>query len=687
MKKSYLALGLVAAVAMSSCSNDEPMLDNPNQPAGTENYVPVKLSLTSNTADVEVGTRGTGTVGDLKGGTKQWQYEDIYVLMTSTQDRTSTGEHDNGIDDEEWGFTSALGNGPFLLNQFDGSFWARPTVVDDAVSELNYKLDRNEWWYGAAIDRFYPMSGGSHFFAYHIDDAIDENNDSEISAELQGQGRETSHSYPTPNIVDEAVYVNFDLNGSQDLMAGYAPLPGTTDLGYEYAVKDKGFSARTARAGATPKIVMNHLLTRFTFEVVKGGNNFDRVTLNSITVNSKDKGTMCVALNPADPFLADSYANVGKIDWTADEAEDFSLMQVPDQYINTDGLTSGKYTDGTDYDVYYNIYDELYWMKPGVEEVLFTAEELAAITAASLSVGDIFDGKEICENASSERCWKKPITTKTAITYDDAKLTVKPEKNPAAQNSEIAGKAKLVTFAPVALKTFELDKDDALNNSKPIGEAMFVAPGETEYTLNLNMTYVVRDAGADEADIPALEAALSAAEADLALVEPAYTAALEALETAVQDLETAEAQLETAKTNLAADPENPALQTAVTDAENAVDAAEAAVDAAEAEFAIAKAAYDPVYAAYIAARDALASAPALLENMTQKLTVKLTQPADPTAEPNVFKAGSSYNIKITIYGYEPAQIKVELTPWIDGGGFEIGGDDNPENGDYYNPAP
>ena len=49
-----------------------------------------------------------------------------------------------------------------------------------------------------------------------------------------------------------------------------------------------------------------------------------------------------------------------------------------------------------------------------------------------------------------------------------------------------------------------------------------------------------------------------------------------------------------------------------------------------------------------------------------------------------FLAGNSYNIRVTIYGYEPAEVEVKLTPWLDGGHFDVGGDDdNVENGDYY----
>ena len=108
MKKSYLALGLVAAVAMSSCSNDEPMPNGNGNQNLAQGYEPVKLSMTTSTADVEVSgarTRGTGTVGDVEGGATQWQYEDIYVLMTSVQDKKKDGN-------AKWGFTVLSGHVP-----------------------------------------------------------------------------------------------------------------------------------------------------------------------------------------------------------------------------------------------------------------------------------------------------------------------------------------------------------------------------------------------------------------------------------------------------------------------------------------------------------------------------------------------------------------------------------------------
>lgn len=731
MKKSYLALGLVAAVAMSSCSNDEPMPNNGN---GNQNlaqgYEPVKLSMTNSFADVEVSgarTRGTGTVGSMDESKNLWQHEDIYVLMTSTQTR----EH-NGEKTPTWGFTSALGNGPFLFEQFDGSFWARPTTSksenEKNVSVLDYTIDRNEWWWGGSIDRFYPLSGASQFFAYHIDDAVDQNALADVKVmdeENNPIGRERSHQYPalTMNEDKNAYSVKFDLDGSQDLMAGYAPIPETG-----YAAQDKGFSARSARQGAVPQITMNHLLSRLTFEVVKGGDNFDRVTLKGIEVVSKHKGDMVVAINP-NFEVNNPWENVGKITWAEGEGstEAFALKQVADKYIVDENGKVGTYKADPTTDVYYNIYEGLYANVKNVtsEDVIIAEEEVDEAWmedgAIEAGISILVDGKEydVMYNNETDKFYytKETITiTKTTLTEEQVEgLT----NNPAAKTSLEAGKAKLVDFAAVDLKDFALTKND----TKTVGEAMFVAPGVSEYTLTLKMAYLVRDGEAEElatleqavadagADVYTMDRALKVAQAVLINKQNAQAAAKAAFDKAEADLAGYEEALDKAQKayDAAEDAYQIAQQSgkedlsaenkAKNDAQTALDAAKKVVDdflageykaakdaldvaneavaAQESKVADAEEALAAALAAEQTAKDNLAKFEPVVEEMTQDLTVKLP-------EGGQFTAGKSYNIRITIYGYEPAEVEVSLTPWKDGGHFDVGGDDDdPNTGDYY----
>ena len=729
MKKSYLALGLVAAVAMSSCSNDEPVPGgNNNQSDLAKGYEPVKLSMTTSTADVEVSgarTRGTGTVGSMDPNQNIWQYEDIYVLMTSTQTRKHYPYWET---EATWGFTSALGNGPFLFDQFDGSFWARPADSNKngnvSVSVLDYTIDRNEWWWGGSIDRFYPLSGGSQFFAYYIDDAVAESKKVDLNfketqdGEEKTSGREHSHPYPVLNKTetDDAYSVKFNLDGSQDLMAGYATIPVDG-----YAAQDKGFSARSARQGVVPQINMKHLLSRLTFEVVKGGKNFDRVTLKGIKVESKDQGDMIVAIDPEKK----QWEEVGKITWNEDSKEPFALKQIAEKYAVEENGVAGTCTVDEDvYDVYYNIYDGLYANIPQTttEEVAISETEDswfeddgAFIPGSEIIVdGENYAVKEKDVEGVKSYYYEKTTTTtvKTTIAENDVTSLV-------PVNSKEAGKAQLVEFAEIDLKNFGLEE----KQSKSVGEAMFVAPGETSYTLTLEMAYLVRDGEAEElanleqavadaeADVYAKDRALKVAEEIAAKRVEAQTTAQETFDAAAAKLAELEAAVSTAKTAMdkaedaltvaeatGTDEEIAAAQTKFDEekgkyeaaknavetymtetygpAETALNEAIAAVDAANA--AVVDAAEDlaAAQAAELIAKDNLAKFEPVVEEMTQDLTVKLPQ--------GEFLAGHSYNIRVTIYGYEPAEVEVKLTKWEDGGHFDVGGDDdNVENGDYY----
>ena len=347
MKKSYIALGAIA-IALSSCSNDSLPADptNPNggQP-GDNTPVPVSLGIASSTANVSVSnsrTRGTGTVGSTDASVN-WQYEDLYVLMTTDDTRaleasdiTGTGTAAKG-----WGFTSFCGTSSYMKRQFDGSFWARP-VLNDTKHVLNYKLDTNEQYASAAIDRYYPLKGGSDFFAYYIDDAMPKTAEGDLdeeyySTDLTIEGTGHGHKYPKITKVADYMTVNYQLNGSQDLLFGKAARDGR---------HTEGFSAASSRAGVVPSIVMNHMLTRFTFQITKGADDAsqsspaytkaNKVTINSIKVKSKSKGTMLVAYNPDAADIENTLTTAGykrgndfKLVWDATETTPatFTLMK------------------------------------------------------------------------------------------------------------------------------------------------------------------------------------------------------------------------------------------------------------------------------------------------------------------------------------------------------------------------
>ncbi len=299
MKKELYLCGALL-VAMSSCSNDAsiPAVEEAN------NLVPVSLGLMTASADIEE-TRGTGTVGGTSAATNEWNYEDLYVLMTTSdpaalEDQTA-----------EWGFASV--GGAVLKEQFDNTFFARPKkLTREGVEVWNIDYDPE------AVGRvkYYPSSGASQFFAYYVDDAAQ------------------SYTAGNPDYVREenSLYVPFKIDGSQDLLLGKASLLETTPV----AKQDGGFSAKSARAGEIPSLSMQHQLTRLTFTLKNGNANTAGVVVKSIAVKSKSTGKMYVAYKdePAQKMV-----------WEDDSYEFFYLkqsMDAGDPLYVTPSLADGK---------------------------------------------------------------------------------------------------------------------------------------------------------------------------------------------------------------------------------------------------------------------------------------------------------------------------------------------------------
>lgn len=296
MKKVFYA-SVLGAVILSSCSNESvPCVDEPN----VQGLEPVALGLNMSYANVET-TRGTGTVGGTTDADNIWNYENLYVLMTTSDPAALQDKN------AEWGFTSV--GGQVLREQFDNTFFSRPKQTErdgSPVWVIDYTCDPNE---GGNV-KYYPASGESDFFAYYVDDAA--NNDAQGNPE-----------YVMEN---NTISIPYTLDGSQDLMLGKAEAPS----GY------KGFSARTARENIVPKIRMKHLLSRFTFTLKNGNIQTKDVKIKSISIESPNKGKMLVAYKSAP-------TNV--IEWDKESKAKLYLKEAaqpsdPNYFVSS--LTEGK---------------------------------------------------------------------------------------------------------------------------------------------------------------------------------------------------------------------------------------------------------------------------------------------------------------------------------------------------------
>lgn len=272
MKKSFYFAALAVAV-LSSCSSD-PVV-KPNAEVDND-LVPIELGV--GTPLMSVTTRGTGTIGSTTAADNHWRYERVRVLMTWIPD---------DVNEHAWGLTTRNeGDGDYEL--FGNQFYCLPdedqTSIQGGVA-LVPELNGDK-------TRYYPQSGNSNFFAYYVDDAIDATaGDLQSPVLVAGDQAPALHNREATAEEPAAKFVNFKMNGTQDIMAGMA----SHDAAYT------GFSARSARHGVNPHITMNHLLTRLTFKVVPGHENAKNIKVKSVSVESPNEGALTVAYNANTP--------------------------------------------------------------------------------------------------------------------------------------------------------------------------------------------------------------------------------------------------------------------------------------------------------------------------------------------------------------------------------------------------
>lgn len=512
MKKSYFAIGAIAA-AMCSCSSESiPSAGEGNVLPGTEDLLPISLSMgNKTTAEVGSRTRGTGTVGAGTNG-DEWRNEELYILMTSSDVSClkdynafkkdpdavvdnpdiiipAAGEGVDRTDESKWtgwGFTTLNGEGPWLRQQFNGAIWARPQWKD-GVWNLIYNSERdlknNDWYLGAGVNRFYPINGVSDFFAFYVDDAckyqlvdgdpgydandfFDYTTEESTAAGVAGKqlnnesivlyqksDDDSDYNYPqgdldahypliTKDKDNRQMSIKFRINGTQDLLAGKAE----RETGY-----DDGFSAKSARRGVKPNIKMNHMLTRLTFDIYRGDKEANKIQITGIKIKSKDSGKLLVA------YDAD-YVVDGVVDNTALTLND--LIKWQDK--------AGKY-EGEEGFVDANLRTTYFTLKQAKVVDILDEHNQPTGNTATTTVGDIHDNDYSTENV--EHFYAKKNKLEDLKPFNVSSIT-----NWVGQEIDNQG-----TKAPIA------------NCHKALGAAMFVAPGESKYTMILEYKVLVDD--------------------------------------------------------------------------------------------------------------------------------------------------------------------------------------------------
>ena len=298
MRKSFL-FAFAATAMLCSCSQDEALVANNG---GTDDNGLVKIEIgVANKMDL--GTRGTGTVGGTTVEENVWSGQEINVCMFkkdsenkptldyATEINQTTGEEVNIFDANT------------TLNAPDGAVSGEAIRTDEYI-------------------KYYPVQGSFDFWGFHLDDAWDPANAPEIVENEDGT---------------QSMVVPFVIDGSQDIMAAKA-VPTEDDIlavGEENAARI--YSAYAARRNVQPNLKFEHLLTRLTFQVKGGdatvceGGEGNKITVTAIKIKSKTNGTFTIAYT--------GHAKKQQVVFDdADEGEMLTLRQRPDALNQNEDL-------------------------------------------------------------------------------------------------------------------------------------------------------------------------------------------------------------------------------------------------------------------------------------------------------------------------------------------------------------
>lgn len=269
MKKLFLFA--VAAVALTAaCSKQAPdVASNVSRGSDFELEPPVPVQFASNLAHV-----ATKSIGALD----YWSAEDLYFYGIE-RFKDQSGRDSLDLDNL------------FIANVKETA----PNTTDPLHPVTVGTITLNRALPGGGSEPYYYGNGNYEFFGYFVDDA--------------------AGTDPTPTIdfSDSTIILPVKIDGTQDLMVGYAdrdsvikyeyeriselPMYTDTEGPSEDAVKSRLFSAYAIRKWTVqPKMYFHHKLTRFDFYVQSGESDAAGVIkVAGISVNSNTEADMVVA--------------------------------------------------------------------------------------------------------------------------------------------------------------------------------------------------------------------------------------------------------------------------------------------------------------------------------------------------------------------------------------------------------
>ena len=187
-----------------------------------------------------------------------------------------------------------------LIDGYDYNLGMGSTLESDNEEESGlFNLETEKDQFGDRTKIYYGSHGniGYNFFAYSIGDVVTED--------------QSLLKWGAPQRVSDRIYYkNFEIDGSQDLMCGYAPPLETAVWNFE---KDKkpnekltesersmllnigAYCTFAAHRGIDPVVSLHHQLARVKFQALPGDESASNTTIDAIYVHCHNKGDFVVA--------------------------------------------------------------------------------------------------------------------------------------------------------------------------------------------------------------------------------------------------------------------------------------------------------------------------------------------------------------------------------------------------------
>lgn len=255
MKKQFFYAAFAIAM-MASCTSEDNFPVDPANPTPEEEKVALQLGIDAPSVNAEVGSRGTGSVGDVAGDNNKWNNQQLFITMI---DR-ATGN-------------VALDDQSNKILAWDSYEYIAPRAVDQTDDDVKgniriyqkntYNKTEGQSDKGTIQYLYYPVSGKYDFYGWHLDGALTQTTTNPDIQATAATDADKTNGYPTITLSD------ITIDGTQDIMAAKTTDP-TTASNWDNELTKWLYSARTARNEVHPVLKFEHKLARLKFFVRAG---------------------------------------------------------------------------------------------------------------------------------------------------------------------------------------------------------------------------------------------------------------------------------------------------------------------------------------------------------------------------------------------------------------------------------